>query len=160
MEDLKGWATLVGAVVAGLTGLLNAALQIRGKRDQFKVDPYSSSHRSDPRDFMQVINLSDHPIQLLDWGWIDKDGRLRSIRDESGEPDFEGHESITVSSPKLESRNEMFLVGYRRTKSPIGAYARSATQKCPKISFKYDVPALKRLKVRIRTWWLGSTYLH
>lgn len=160
MEDLKGWATLVGALVAGSTGLFNTVLQVRGKRDRFTVDPYSSSHISDPRCFMQVINLSDHPIHLHDWGWIDRDGGLRSIRDESSEPGFEGHDSFTCSSPKLDSRNDTFLVGYRRTMSPIGAYARSATQNRPKISFKYDIPVLKKLKIRVRIWWRGSTYLH
>ena len=64
MEDIKVWATLVGAIVAGVTGLVNLIIQLRGKRDSFTVAPYSSSHDPDQRAFMHVINLSDHPIKL------------------------------------------------------------------------------------------------
>ncbi|WP_164692228.1 hypothetical protein [Pseudomonas lactis] len=159
MEDFKGWATLVGALVAGCTGLFNTAIQVRGKRDVFTISPYSTFPDPDQREFMHVVSLSDHPIQLMDWGWIDDDESLSSIRRESCEPDFGSQRSDFQSPSKLESRNAVFQTGYLRKKTPIGAYACSATQRKPKLSFKHGVSAFKKTKIHIRVWWMGAAYL-
>jgi hypothetical protein len=160
MDDLKGWATLVGALVAGLTGIFNLIVQIRGKTDRFYVSPTSFYDYQVEDVFIHVVNLSDHPIKLADWGWVDHDKRLRSIPSELSEPDFIDSHHFENGTPSLEKRNDLFEIGYIRRDRPIGAYARSATQKRPTITFRYDTSVLLKLKVRLRVWWLGVAYLH
>jgi len=160
MEDPKGWATMVGAIVAGLTGIINLIIQHRGKRDRFSVIPYSYRDYQVREEFMHVINLSDHPVKLADWGWIDKDMRLRSIPSELSEPDFMDSKPWTTGSEDLEKRNDVFEIGYLRRDWPIGAYARSAAQRRPRIAFRYDVSMRLKIKIRIRVWWRGTAYLY
>ena len=157
LEDFKGMATMIGAVVAGLTGLFNIYLQVRGKRDRFSLSPYSYGEADGPAEYMHVVNLSDHTIRIADWGWIDADMKLASGPSEMLSPDFYQSQQRIMGSTDLENRSDIFEVRYVR-KEPIGAFARSATQATPKLAFKYNVSKLTILRTRLRILLLGRNY--
>lgn len=160
MEDVKGWATLLGAIVAGVVGAINLFFQIRGPKDRFRVVAGSTRDHGDPSVYMHVVSLSEHPIRLIDWGWIDSDLRLRSIPSELQEPDFWEASETRTGSEYLEKRTDLFEVGYQRRDTPVGAWAKSATERYPKLAFRYDAGFILKARVRLRVWWLGSAYLH
>ena len=79
-EEIGKQVTVIGAVIAAITGSLNLWLQMRGKHDRFVVRMGGLSPSIEPETMMHVVSLSDHPIKLTDWGFIENDGRFQSAR--------------------------------------------------------------------------------
>ena len=107
---------------------------------------------------MHVVSLSDHPIQVSDYGFIDSDHRLRSIQLELEEC-FDDTQVIGRGESLLDGYSSIFERGYVRRPAPIGAFARSATQSRPRLSFDSDVPFWTRLVIRLRIVLKGRGYL-
>ena len=79
-EEIGKQVTVIGAVIAAITGSLNLWLQMRGKYDRFVVRMGGLSPSTEPETLMHVFSLSDHPIKLTDWGFIENDGGFQSAR--------------------------------------------------------------------------------
>lgn len=152
------WATLGGALIAAFSGVWSLLIQLRGKRDSYIVCLGSSQPEIVQETMMHVVSLSDHPIQIADYGFIDGDQRLRSIPLELEEC-FEDTQVIGRGESMLEGYSSVFERGYVRRPVPIGAFARSATQSRPRLSFDSNVAVWKRAVIRMKVLLKGRGYL-
>jgi hypothetical protein len=149
-EAIKGWVTVVGAVVAAATGVWTLLRQIRGKNDEFVVGLHTVSPSIRQETMLHVISHSDHPIKLTDWGFIEADGRFSSIpMDWEVDPSL-GEDLAAVGSSELASRGAVFETGYTRRDDAFGVFAKSVTQKRPRICFAREMPYRRRILIRLR----------
>lgn len=159
LEAWTGWVTLIGAVVAAVTGSVGLWMQVRGKRDSFKIGIGTVSPEATSLTFLNVVSRSDHPIKISDYGFIEGNGRLYSIPMESDLGNHIAHEGVFRGSSMLEGRGDFFEIGYDRTRPVIGCFAMSNLQSKPKLAFSYETPRWKRLKVRLQTLRKAEAYL-
>lgn len=150
--------TVFGASIAALTGIVNLSLQFRGKRDRFAVRLGSASPSVERETMLRVVSMSDHPVSLVDWGFLSDKGTFQSIRMDWETGDLSSDEIVQHGFPKLESFGANFESGYIRREEPVGAFAISATQDLPKVYFSPAAPRLLKLKIRLRLLW-NSNYL-
>ncbi len=158
IEEIGGWVTVVGALVAAITGVWNLLLQMRGKRDRFVVRLGPVSPDNGQETMMHVVSHSDHPIKIADYGFIEEDGRFQSMRMMWATGNLHTDEITTVGSTDLASRGAVFEQGYIRRASSLGAFATSTIQTRPRICFDPGVPYWRRLKIRLRLLLVGSNY--
>lgn len=158
LDAWTAWVTLIGAVVGAITGSVSLWMQLRGKRDHFVVGLGSIRPEICRETLMHVVSRSDHQIQIADYGFIDMNHKLSSIPLELDE-DFEDTQIIGRGEPLLEGYSSIFELGYIRRDTPIGAFARSATQTRPRLSFSTDVALWTKLAVRVRVLIKGRGYL-
>ncbi|WP_271007050.1 hypothetical protein [Pseudomonas aeruginosa] len=159
LEAWTGWVTLGGAVIAAISGVWSLVIQIRGKKDSFKVGMGTVSPEPIPETVMHVVSSSEHPIKVSDYGFIETSGKLTSILMEAELASYIAHEGLFRGSSILEKRGDSMEVGYCRTRPVIGCYALTNLQERPKIAFSYDTPIFRRIVVRTRIWAKGSGYL-
>jgi hypothetical protein len=159
IEGIGKWVTVGGAVVAAVTGVCNLLLQLRGKRDRFRVGMGSVEPMIEEETIMHVVSLSDHPINIVDRGFILPDETFQSFRLAWEAGEFQGDELRTRSSGELTERGAYCESGYIRKGPALGAFARSVTQRSPRIYFCYDTPYWRRLRIRVQVLWRGSRYL-
>lgn len=152
------WVTLAVAIVAAVSGVWNLLIQLRGKRDSFKVGMGTVSPEVLPEVMMHVISTSEHPITVSDYGFIELDGRLTSIPLEAELSSYISHEGLFRGSTRLEKRGDAMEVGYSRRRAVIGCFALTNLQSRPKISFSYSTPTWTRMKVHCQAWWKGEKY--
>jgi hypothetical protein len=145
-----------------VTGVVSLFLQFRGKRDAFSVGlgpvtPYAGTEK-----FMHVVSLSDHPIEIVDYGFIEeKEGRPRE--EFWSFPDATEHDPALMTdgivlirgSRILEARNSSFEAGMDYGPKILGAFARSITQEKPRLCFRQDVGLWARLRIRLRVFRKG-----
>lgn len=79
IEATQKWVTLIAAVLAAFASMLNLWWKFREKADKIKVACDLISPQISPGEFLNVVNLSDHPVQLADYGYIMRTGTLLSI---------------------------------------------------------------------------------
>jgi len=158
-KEIWDWVTIIGAVIAAITGVWNLLLQMRGKRDCFVVGLGSVSPTIGQETMMHVISHSDHPIKIKDSGFIDEDGKLESTYMLWQVDQLQSEEITSHGSTDLASRGAVFEQGYIRKKQPLGAFAISVMQKRPRICFYTDVSYWRRLRIRLRLLRIGSDYL-
>lgn len=159
VDQWSKWITLTGALVGAVAGAWSLYLQLRGKRDTFKVGMGTIRPEAIPETCMHVVSSSDHPIQVADYGFIEEDGQLCSIPFEAGLGAYIAQEGLFIGSSHLESRGDSLVVGYCRRKPVLGSYALTNLQSRPKIAFSYDVPLWVRIRIRLRVIWKGKGYL-
>lgn len=149
IDSIQKWVTLIAAVLAAIGSFLN----LRGKRDKIKVG-YGPLHPPlDSKEYVHVVSLSDHPIDIIDYGFVMQRGQLLSLPDRLAHDPYDG-ECFIDGSRKLESRNEAFegSIALMGMGLPVGAYARTNSQTRPTIDFRWDMPWWKRLWFRF-IWW-------
>lgn len=153
------WATLAVAVVAAISGVWSLLIQLRGKRDSFKVGMGTISPEVLPEVVMHVVSISEHPIKISDYGFIELNGQLTSIPMEAELTSYISHEGLFRGATLLEKRGDAMEVGYCRRRAVIGCFALTNLQSRPKLAFSYDTPIWKRIKVRLQIWWKGEAYM-
>jgi hypothetical protein len=158
LESAKDWVTTAGACVAAIAGVWNLAIQMRGRRDRFLVRAGSFFPDGQPGDFMHVISLSDHQVRLADWGFIDDDLKIRSIRVELAYDQWNEHRARILGDPILEKRNDLYEVGYERKNSVIGAFALSVSQTRPRAYFHSSTPLWIQLRMRLKLLYPRCAY--
>lgn len=104
--------------------------------------------------------MSDHPVSLVDWGFITDKGQFQSIRMDWETGDLGSDEIVQHGSPQIESFGANFESGYMRRETPLGAFAISATQDRPKLHFSREAPRLLKWKVRFRLIWNPDYLTH
>jgi hypothetical protein len=150
LKEIQDWTTLIGAVVAAVAAIWNLLLQMRGKKDNFRVGLDTVMPSCDPLTMMHVISFSDHPIKLADWGFIDANGRFESIPMTVQVSFGEDLQIVGHGEATLASRGDAFERGYERQVRPVGAFARSIMQRRPRLHFRSDTPYMLRLRIRLR----------
>jgi hypothetical protein len=153
------WTTLAVAVVAAISGVWSLLIQLRGKRDSFKVGMGTVTPEVLREAVMHVVSVSEHPIKISDFGFIEQNGQLTSIPMEAELVGYIAHEALFRGSTLLEKRGDTMEVGYCRNKVAIGCFALTNLQSRPKLAFSYDTPTWRRIKVRLQTLWKGEAYL-
>lgn len=160
--DVDFWtklATLAGAVIAAVSGVWSLLIQLRGKRDSFKVGMDTISPEATPFTFLHVVSRSDHPIKISDYGFIEENGRLYSIPMEADLGEYIAHEGAFRGSSFLEKRGDAFEVGYDRTRPVIGCFAMTNLESRPTLAFRRVTPLWMRVWVRVKVWCKGDGYL-
>lgn len=153
------WATLGGAVIAAVSGVWSLLIQLRGKRDSFKVGMGTISPEVIEEVVMHVVSISDHPIKISDYGFIELNGQLTSIPMEAELTSYIAHEGLFRGSTTLVKRGDSMEVGYCRRRAVIGCFALTNLQSRPNIAFGYDTPTWKQLWVRLKVLLKGKSYL-
>ena len=152
IDEMQKWATLAGAVGAAAAASLNLWWTYKAKDDKIKVGLDPLNPQMEPGYFLHVVSRADHPMELLDRGFVDSRGRLLSLpqlwANEPGDdrPSIEG-------SALLERRNASFVTGLRLRDEQIGAYAITTSQTCRTLAFRHDVPWPMRFLLRLKVWW-------
>ncbi len=118
--------TALFAVIGGITGLMTFLWQVVDRQDRIHVEFGSVRLLSPNETAMYVVNLSKHSVLIRDYGFVRKNGDLRSVREFLGD----GFPSYQSGSTFLPSR-EKFEVGIRMRLDVVGAYAVTATQSAP-----------------------------
>lgn len=152
LRDFAEWLAVVGAVIAAVTGIWNLLLQFRGKRDVFVVGLDSVSPTIGQESMLHVVSHSDHPIALSDWGFIEANGTFRSFRMDWETGDLHNEEITTRGSSELSGFGATFESGYICNTTLVGAYAKSVTQKRPRVCFASEMPYWRRVWIRLRLW--------
>ena len=144
--------TFIATFVAALTGIVNFAILVRGKRDRYKVRPCSLFSFICQQRIMSVVSMSDHKISIVDYGFINEDGTLDSIP-YTGEIDTPEALDMFIHGNNIGMQyNDYFESGYNKHDNSIGAYAISATQRYPRLAFSRGSSYLARLKVKARVF--------
>ncbi len=148
--DVKESVTVVGAVIAAISSCWNLWLQLRKKRDRFRVELGGISPANRRETLLNVVNLGDSPIHLDDYGFIESNGFFSSILSDVANYELEPGDVVSSGLTLLQSHGDAFEVGYVRGESPIGAFAKSRTRKRARIAFSHETPWHLRLRIRVR----------
>lgn len=151
IDEAQKWVTLVGAVAAAVAASLNLWWTYKAKDDKIKVGLDPLGPQIEPGYFLHVVSRVDHPVQLLDWGFVDGRGRLLSVPQLSADEPMD-HISV-VGSALLETRNSSFATGLQLRDRQIGAYAITTAQTRRTVAFRHDVQWHTRSLLRLRIWW-------
>lgn len=150
-DELKGWATAIGAVIAAIAASWNLILQFKGKQDRFKVMLGSLIPNDCRKGMISVVSLSDHQINLADWGYIDHLGNFHSIRMYDLEQIEDDPDTYRRGSSELTSFGDYFETTHDSQSLPAGAYAISVTQNRPQLYFTSGgLPHWRRLIIRAK----------
>lgn len=158
-EEVGKLITVIGAVIAAATGIWNFWWQIRGKNDRFAVRMGGLSPSIEQETMMHVVSLSDHPIKLKDWGFIESDGSFQSARMAWETDQLHSEETTHRGSPDFAKRSDFYEWRYICQNPPLGAFAVSVTQQRPSICFNSNAPYWRRLWIWLQLLWIGSRYL-
>lgn len=156
IKEFTDYVTLAGAVVAAVAGVWNLIFQMRGKRDLLLVQLGSLSPTIEEETMLSVVSRSDHPVRLTDWGFIEANGSFTSFLMEGEVGDLQSEDITSRGNARLESFGQHFETGYVRRERPLGAYAISATQRRPVITFDTGMPMWRRGWIRMRLLFQSS----
>lgn len=144
--------TLIGAGIAGFTGLWNFVWQWRDRYDSIYVGLDSLRQSIEPHTSLYVINQSKHAVELHNFGLILKDGSLFSI------PWYWEENMVWEEDPSSFSRGERTMppratyeAGMAFSGEVIGRWAITATQKRPTLVFTEYAGTFNQLWIRLRT---------
>lgn len=143
--------TLIGAIIAGATGIANLTWQWRDRNDSIFVG-YGSLHQSiDQYNSLYVVNVGKQPIQLHDYGLLLTSGKLMSLpwHWETEGPSPHPEHSYTNGERKMPPQGT-FEAGIEYRGSIVGVWAMTATQHRPKLAFAYDAPLWQRAWLTVR----------
>jgi hypothetical protein len=149
VDAIQKWVTLIAAVLAAIASGLNLWWKFREGIDKIKVECDPIGPQISPGEFLRVVSLCDHSIQIADYGYVMRTGKLRSLplldAEEPGDD-----QRITYGSLLLEKRNATFETGTTLRHRPVGAYAITTSQSSPTIAFRYDAPHWLRIWLRLK----------
>lgn len=148
--DSEFWfkvGTLFCSFIASCFGVLNWWTVHRGRVDKFIVGLYSVRPELSPGTVMHVISCSDHPINIIDYGFIYEDGEIESIPFSYELGVYFPDNAIHFGSTVLEKRGDYFERGLdiQFSKQIIGSFAKSATQTTRQLYFMHNRPILDRI---------------
>lgn len=159
IDGFKQLVTILASLAAAGTGIWNIWWQIRGKHDQFIVGLDGITTMIEPETVMHVVNLSDHPIKLKDWGFIGSDRKLLSFRLAWETGELGSEQIVTRGESILVERGATFETGYTLEQRPLGAYAVSITQRRPRIYFDNAAPIWLKIWIHLRLWFQPNYFV-
>jgi hypothetical protein len=147
----KEEVTVIGAVVAAFCSATNLWLSFRTQGDRIRVR-YGALHpQISPGHCLYVLSESGHAMTVSDFGFVDVSGARLSLPDlwanEHGSDDGVCFSGSTV----FEKKGDTYSIMYQELRDDqIAAYAKTAGMDQPQLSFRYGVPAWRRLWVKFR----------
>lgn len=143
--------TLVGAIIAGATGLVNFAWQWRDRNDSIFVRCGPLHPSIDQYNSLCLVNVGKRPILLHDYGFLLATGKLMSLPLywEFEGPSLDPTHSYTSGELKILPQGT-FEAGIEYRGSIVGVWAITATQRRPKLAFAHDTPLWKRAWLTVR----------
>lgn len=154
MDELVKWVTLLGAVVAALTGLQSIFWQVLDRRDRIVVKHDSFRPPITPGQGLFVVNEGKHLVELHDYGFILSNGELFSLPwyfENDGLPDQV--EATFVGTSTLGPRERFEVYVDLTNLKTVGAYARTTTQSLPSIHISDRFNFLHACWYKVRVWW-------
>lgn len=145
---LENGVGIAAAVIAALTGIVNLVLLLKGRTDKFVVRYWSVFPVIDEGHQFSVISTSDHPVHIVDYGYILEDMTMCSVEIELQVGSFNPDDVDIYGNHKLEHHGQVLDIHMRLAQKPIATYAQSATQRRFKVAFKRGTPLWKRLYIR------------
>jgi hypothetical protein len=145
--------TLVGAVVAGITGIFNLAMLAKNRFDRIKVGfgPSSPDVNKDRVYCLHVINFCDHAVKIADYGYIkdnyEKESMAYTLSNQGIDVYF--NDIFYPSSTTLKHRGDEMDAGYETKGKVIAVYARTNMQSFLRIGFSNEVT----LKDKVNIYW-------
>ncbi|CAI1133264.1 Uncharacterised protein [Serratia fonticola] len=156
------WITLVGAVVAGLTGVFNLLMLAKNRFDHIKVGtgPASPNVNKDRVDVLHVINCCDHSVKIADYGFISDDFQKESVAYTLSNHNLDIHEQeyVIPISTTLQVRGAEMDAGYDCKRKVIAVYARTNMQSFYRIKFHSGTKIKDRLLVWLKFLWPKYRY--
>lgn len=141
---------VTAALIAAVTGIVNLFLLLKGKTDRFIVRYWSVFPRIEEGHQFSIISVSDHPIHIVDFGYILEDLTMCSVGIEQELGTLRGDDVSISGTRQLENHGQVFDVGVLIATKPLAVYGWSATQQRPKLAFNKNIGLFKRLWVRTR----------
>jgi len=150
IDALQKWVTLVAAVLAAFASIVYLWWKYREKSDRIKVGCGTLSSFA-PGEFLHVVNVCDHPVRLVDYGYVMPGGELKSLPQlDEEEPD--NCSRITYGNLLLETRNASFETGTEFRGHPVGVYAITNSQTRPTVAFQQSTPRWTRYWLYVKVW--------
>lgn len=150
LANAKDWITLVSAIIAAVASASSLRLQLRGKHDSFTVGLDDLFPNVREESMMHVVSRSDHPITIVDWGFINELGLFESIPFDLETFELHLHELAGNGSHELTGYGSRFTAGYVRRNPPHGAYAKSSLQKRPVVYLSSAMRWRDRVRLRLK----------
>jgi hypothetical protein len=151
IENLQKWVTLIAAIVAAIASGLNLWWKFRDKADKIKVACGLIDPQLNPGEFLTVVSQCDHSIQIADYGYVMRTGKLLSLPNLDAR-DLDDEPRIVYGSRLLASRNTSFETGIAMRGRPVGVYAITTSQTRPTVAFEHDTHVWLRAWLRMKIW--------
>jgi len=153
MDDPVKWVTLIGAVVAALTGLQSFFWQFLDRRDRIVVKHGSFRPPSTPGQGLFVVNKSKHLVELQDYGFVLRNGELFSLPWYFENDGIDDDVAVSYSGVSaLEPRERFEVYVDLINLNSVGAYARTTTRSRPSVHIS-NHNFLRAWWYRGRVWW-------
>lgn len=154
VDDLQKWVTIAGAVIAALVSSAYLWLKFREKTDKIKVGVDPLEPPIEPGYWLNVVSLSDHQMNLKDYGFIDETGRLFSLPQHWADEPINDERIVIRGNRSFTQRGDLFEVGNIELRNnPVGAFAITVGQSYYTLGFRYDISWCKQLWMRIKVRW-------
>ncbi|MEN6584664.1 MAG: hypothetical protein ABFE02_01255 [Sulfuricella sp.] len=153
MDELVKWVTLIGAVVAALTGFQSFFWQFLDRRDRIVVKFGSFRPPITPGQGLFVVNKSKHLVELHDYGFVLSNGELFSLPwyfENDGLSDQV--EAAFAGTSALEPRARFEVYVDLTNLETVGAYALTTTQSRPSVCIRDHLNFLHAWWYRLRVW--------
>lgn len=149
MKEVGTWTTATGAFVAAVAGVWNLMLQLKGRRDVYRVGIGSLIPQVRDETMMHIVSLSCHRVIIADYGFILEGPGVISVPLISSINADNTYSVIKISGNILHDCGDFFECGMDiKEHTLLGVYARSNIQIFPRIYFSANAPLLKRLSIR------------
>lgn len=158
LVKVAGMTSGVGAIVGGtFSFLFNWFWKWREQRDCILVVFGSTHYDENPGTSMYVVNLRSHLTEIVEYGFVLRDGRLLSVPSVWSESMGEDSPyDATSGSTILKGRNEKWEI--KISLGPphefVGAFATTTNLQSPTLSFPKFVKTtfFERARIRLKNW--------
>lgn len=146
-----------GILISAIGGVIVIHEKFSQKKDKYVIRFGHYHPEMSDKDAMFIVSKSYHSISIRDYGFVMENGELDSLpwarecASESDNYDFEQN-----GRSKDMKFNQVVEFKYRTSEILIGAFAISATQNFPRVSFARKVSYLQRLLLYLKILWRHS----
>ena len=143
--------TALAALTAAMGTIYNAWRQRSERRDRIRVVFGPVDPQLEPKDYLFVVNLSEHSVFILDFGLVLRDGGLVALAQLTAYDVSDGWKVIR-GSRELSKMNDLFEAAVYVGRQPdvIGAYATTSTLKVPSLGFSGSVGVWRRFWILLK----------
>lgn len=141
------------AMIAAVPGVLSIWWRYADRQDRLRVGlgriRFDLSETTD----LHAINISSHPVEIADYGFVLMDGKLMSLPIFWETDAWESEKGWSRQNRRLGPR-ESFEAGTEIRGQVAGAYAITSTQRRPTVRMSPDLGLLRGRWLWLRAWLL------
>lgn len=156
LDDLAKVVSIAASVGALVGGLVSWFLKHLQQTDRITVRFGTAHYEETPAYGMHVISRRDHKMEVTDFGFILRNGKLVSAPVVWEQVFDDGNPYDGVSGSKiLAERNARFEANMQLyNMDVVGAYAETSTQRHPTIGFSHhaDLRWWDRIRIRLKQY--------